>query len=60
MNREEFKKYLKGYTIPQLKEFYKSAKSVNSFLPQEISDEWRMRQLIVLLHRVITERSKRI
>ena len=58
MNRKEFKKYLQSYTIQQLKEFYRSVKSVNNFLPQEISDEWRVRGLIIVLHRTIVERGK--
>lgn len=60
MRKEEFKKYLKGYSIPQLKAFYSSAKQVNSFLPREISDEWRIRGLMNVLYRTIIERSKKL
>lgn len=59
MRKEEFKRYLKQYTIPELKAFYKSAKGIQLFLPQEISDEWRLKGLINVLYRMIVERSKK-
>ncbi len=56
MKGKEFQKHLKGYNVGDLKNFLKGVLIVIQYLPSDIADAWHIRQLKLMICKVIRQK----